>query len=82
MAAMVLDLQVLFNIIAGAAITAIGWFFRTQWEAQRDLARDLRIIEVNLPLNYVRRDEHNQTMVEIKTALNKINDKLDGKVDK
>lgn len=82
MLSMVIDLQALFNLIAGAAIAVIGWFFKTQWDGQRELARDLRVIEINLPLQYVRRDEFASTMVEIKNMLSKINDKLDDKVDK
>lgn len=82
MAVMVVDLQSLFNLLAGASLAALGWFFRSQWDAQRELVRDLHAIEINLPVNYVRRDEWSDTMVEIKGLLGKINDKLDRKVDK
>lgn len=82
MAAMVIDLQALFNLLAGAAIAAMGWFFRTQWNDVRDLAKDIRAIEINLPLNYVRRDEYQQTMQEIRNMFEKIKDRLDEKADK
>jgi hypothetical protein len=79
---MVIDLQALFNLIAGAAITVIGWFFKNQWDGQRELAKDLKEIEINLPLQYVRRDEYTQTMLEIKSMFSRISDKLDMKADK
>lgn len=81
-ASMTLDLQILFNIAAAAIMAAIGWFFRQQWDAQKSLAKDLKDIEVSLPIHYVRRDEFAQTMQEIKTMLTHIRDKLDGKADK
>lgn len=82
MSQMVIDLQALFNLIAGAAITVIGWFFKNQWDGQRELAKDLKEIEINLPLQYVRRDEYTQTMLEIKSMFSRISDKLDMKADK
>ena len=82
MSQMVIDLQALFNLIAGAAIAVIGWFFKNQWDGQRELAKDLKEIEINLPLQYVRRDEYTQTMLEIKSMFSRISDKLDMKADK
>lgn len=80
--AMTLDFQILFNLVVGAVLAAIGWFFRELWDDQKQLAKDLKEIEVNMPINYVRRDEFADTMREIKDTLNYIRDKLDGKVDK
>jgi hypothetical protein len=80
--AMTLDLQILFNLAAGAAIAAFGWFFRQLWDTQKRILDDMKQIEVNLPINYVRRDEFFDTMREIKEMLIRISDKLDGKADK
>lgn len=77
-----LDLQILFNLAIGAAIAAFGWFFRQTWDNQKLLAEDLKKIEVNLPLNYVRRDEFGDAIKEVKEMFTYIRNKLDEKADK
>lgn len=79
---MTLDLQILFNLAVAAGIAAIGWFFRQLWDAQKVLAKDIKDIEINMPTNYVRRGEFQETMREIREMFARISDKLDGKADK
>lgn len=77
-----IDLQTWINIIATIAIGVGGWFARSLWEAVAKLKNDLHQLEVDLPSNYIRKDEFADGMKEIKDMLIRITDKLDGKADK
>jgi hypothetical protein len=79
---MMLDWQTVLNFSAGLIFAIISWFARELWVAVKDLRKDLHDIEVNLPSNYVRKDEFADALRDIKDMLNKINDKLDDKMDK
>lgn len=74
--------QVIINIAAGCMIAVGGWFARQIWEAMAELRRDLHQLEIELPTNYIRRDEFSEGMKEIKEMLGRIFDKLDEKADK
>ena len=77
-----LDAQTLVNITFAAILTAIGWFARQVWSAVNRLQQDLHEVEVNLPTNYVSKDDFNVTMKHIESMFQRIYDKLDDKVDK
>ena len=77
-----MDHQTLINLAGGATLTALGWFARQLWEAVQELRRDVHQIEVDLPRSYVRKDEFTDTMKRIESIVERIFDKLDGKVDK
>ena len=77
-----MDQQMIINLAAGAVLAGLGWFARVLWEAVNKLQEDLHQLEVELPSNYVRRDEFSDNMKEIKEMLGKIFDRLDNKVDK
>lgn len=77
-----MDHQTLINLAGGATLTAFGWFARQLWEAVQELRRDVHQIEVDLPRSYVRKDEFTDTMKRIESIVERIFDKLDGKVDK
>ena len=79
---MVLDHQVRINAVLGVLLALVGWFARQVWDAVKDLQREIRDIEVDLPRNYIRRDEFMDNMREIKDMLGKIFDRLDNKADK
>jgi hypothetical protein len=79
---MIVDQQFLINTIAGVILTVMGWFARVLWEAVKKLQEDLHQLEIELPSNYVRKDEFSDNMREIKEMLGKIFDRLDNKVDK
>lgn len=79
---MVLDHQVIINAVLGVLLALVGWFARQVWDAVKDLQREIRDIEVDLPRNYIRRDEFMDNMREIKDMLGKIFDRLDNKADK
>lgn len=74
--------QAMINIAAGVAIAVASWFCKAMWDAVQQLKDDLHKLEVELPSNYVKKDEFSENMKEIKDLLRQIFDKLDGKVDK
>lgn len=77
-----MDWQQILNFAVIAAVGVIGWLGRELWTAVKDLRKDLTAIEVALPTSYVKKDEFKDGLQEIKTMLEKISDKLDGKADK
>lgn len=79
---MVIDHQFVINAVLGIMLAVTGWFARQVWDAVKELQREIHEIEVDLPRNYVRRDEFADNMREIKEMLGKIFDRLDNKVDK
>ena len=48
-----MDVQTIINVIAGSILTVLGWLARELWGAIKELQRDMRGIEINLPTNYV-----------------------------
>jgi len=72
------DGQVLFNIIIGIAGVFGGWILNNISRSIERLDKDVR----QMPLTYVTRVDYRADIEEIKMMLNRINDKLDGKVDK
>lgn len=77
-----MEVQTLLNTLTGIVIAAIGWFGRQLWEAMDRLKSDLHQIEVDLPTNYVSKDDFNKTMRHIEDMFQRIYDKIDAKVDK
>lgn len=77
-----METQALINGALAIILTGVGWFARQLWEATQALQRDLHQIEVDLPKNYVRKEEFMDTMKRIETIVERIYDKLDGKADK
>jgi hypothetical protein len=81
-----MDMQSLLNIAAGSAIAVGGWFARQLWDTVQKLKEDVHQIEVDLPHNYVRRDEFRDVLKEIRDIQTEIFRKIDDlrkeKVDK
>lgn len=77
-----MDYQMLFNIILGAAMSVVGWFGRSLWDASIELRADLSKLREDIPRTYVAREDYRADIREIKDMLGKIFDRLDGKVDK
>ena len=59
-----------------------GWLARTLWDAVQTLREEIHQLEVDLPSNYIRKDEFQDSMKEIKDMLARIFDKLDQKADR
>lgn len=72
------EYQVLFNIILGVAAFFGGWMVNNLTRSIERLDKDVR----QLPLTYVTRADYRADIEEIKSMLNRINDKLDAKADK
>jgi hypothetical protein len=70
------------NMAIGATLAVVGWFARQLWEAVQSLKSDIHQIEVDLPINYVRKDDMDKRMDHIEDMFKRIYDKLDGKADK
>jgi molybdenum cofactor biosynthesis enzyme len=77
-----MDWQVLFNLIGGALLTAVGWWCREIWDSVKALKKDLQTMEVDLPKTYVSKIEINARFDKIDATLERIFDKLDAKADK
>jgi len=73
-----MDSQMFFNVAIGLASFFGGWVLNNITKAVDRLDADVR----NMPHQYLSKDEYHRDMVEIKTMLGKIFDKLDSKVDK
>ncbi len=79
---MMMDIQSLFNIVFGTLSAILGWFGREMWAAVQELKSDLAKLREEIPKEYVvKNDFHNFTEAIFK-KLDRIEDKLDGKVDK
>jgi len=76
------DFQSFLNVIITAGLAAVGYFYRQHAEDMKSLNKSINEIKVDLPSNYVRKDELSVHMNRIESMLNKIFDKLDNKVDK
>jgi hypothetical protein len=76
------DMQTWVNIVATVAVAVGGWFGRSLWDAVDKLKNDLHQIEVDLPNNYIQKNQFSDGMKEIKEMLIRISEKLDGKADK
>ena len=74
--------QSTINMVFGAILAIAGWFARQLWEAVQALKQDLHELEVDLPKNYVIKDDLDKRMTHIEDMFQRIYDKLDGKADK
>ena len=79
---MTVDLQFIANFAAIIVFGVIGYFYRQAMSDIRRLESTIHNMQVDMPTNYVRKDELSTHMVRIESMLNKIFDKLDNKVDK
>jgi len=77
-----MDWQTLINIGAGTFLTAIGWFCREIWDSVQELKKDVKQIEIDLPSNYVKKDEIKDRFDRIEMLLDKLFEKLENKADK
>ena len=77
-----MEWQTLINIGAGTFLTAIGWFCREIWDSVQKLKDDVKQIEIDLPSNYVKKDEIKDRFDRIELLLDKLFEKLENKADK
>lgn len=74
--------QELFNIAIGIAGTLGGWWLNTVWRAVRDLEKKVSAIDVLVAGHYVKRNELDKLSEVLFQKLDRIEGKLDRKVDK
>ena len=74
--------QTVFNIILAGVSSILGWFLREMWSAVKELKADLAKLREELPKAYVARDDYREDIREIKLLLQKLFEKLEGKVDR
>lgn len=74
--------QELFNLIIAISGALGGWMLKIIWDAITDLKNDLKSLNTEIHVDFLRKDDYRDDMDEIKSMLGKIFDKLDTKVDK
>ena len=77
-----MDTQTLLNALFGIIMLGTGWFMNELWRAVKELRKDLHVIEVNIPEKYIRRDEFQEGLKEIKDICRQIFERLENKADK
>jgi chaperonin cofactor prefoldin len=77
-----MDMNLIINIVLGVTLSVGGWFVRQMWDAVQNLKSDIQRIEVELPTNYVRKSDLDARFDRLESALDKIFEKLDNKLDK
>lgn len=77
-----IDPQSFFNVAAMIVVGAFGWFSRELWTAVTKLREDLAALQTLIARDYVPKADYRQDLADLKEGLQKIFDKLDGKVDK
>jgi hypothetical protein len=81
--------QDLFNIVIGVAGALGGWWMKAMWDAVKELksadeklAAQVSDLKVLVAGDYVRREMFDRLSDAIFAKLDRIENKLDGKVDK
>lgn len=77
-----MDTQTLINLGGAVILAGMGWLARELWGAVKELRKDLHIIEVALPSNYIRKDEFADGVKELKDICRQIFERLENKADK
>jgi len=84
-----MDFQIIFNLIAGLVVGIGGWFARQLWDSVKELKNDISSIRLHMSENYVKKSEVENFKADmdkrfdrIEALLDKLFEKLDGKVDK
>ena len=75
---MIVEYQSLFNVAVTLAAFLAGWVLNNITKAMDRLDKDVR----DLPDKYVTKGDYHRDLHDIKTLLQRIDDKLDGKADK
>jgi cobalamin biosynthesis Co2+ chelatase CbiK len=50
----------------------LGWLGKTLWDAVQDLKQDVKEIEINLPKDYVGKNDYKEDVREIKDMLKQL----------
>jgi hypothetical protein len=77
-----IELNQIIQICLMVAMAVAGWFMRMLWTASQTLKDDLANLRVEMPKEYIRRDDYREDLGRIHELLEKIYDKLEKKADK
>jgi hypothetical protein len=84
-----MDFQFMINLGGATALGIGGWFARQLWDSVKELKNDISSIRLHMSENYVKksevdgfRQEMDKRFDRIEVLLDKLYEKLDGKVDK
>lgn len=75
-----MDWQTVINIGGASLLAGLGWFGREIWDAVKELRRDIRQIEKDLPEVYARRDEMKESFKEVKQDMNQGFNKIEAMI--
>lgn len=79
---MILDWQQIINLVITAAFAVVGYLYTQIVNEQKRDRQMINDIRVDLPKNYVSKDDLTSHLNRIESMLNKIFDRLEQKVDK
>ena len=68
--------------VMGAGLAVLGWFARELWDSVKKLNEALDTLRTDVSTFYVRNDDFKDFRSEILSFLQRIENKLDTKVDK
>ena len=77
-----MDFQVAFDISLSLVFALGGWFMRIIWSSITSLTKDLKNLDEKVSETYARRDDMRTLSDALFKKLDRIEDKLDRKVDK
>ena len=66
--------QTLLNWLFGSVMAILGWLGKTLWDAVQELKNDMKDIEVNLPKDYVSKEDYKSDIKDIKEMLKELYD--------
>lgn len=84
-----MDFQFIINLGGATALGVMGWFARQLWDSVKELKNDVSSIRLHMSENYVKKSEvegfradMDKRFDRIEVLLDKLYEKMDGKVDK
>ena len=77
-----MDFQTVINVGAGTALTVMGWLARELWGAVKELRIDLSKLREELAQDYLTKNDFKDALRELHSLLERIDSKLDRKVDR
>ena len=77
-----MDGQTLIDLVGGTVLACIGWWCRQIWDSIQMLKEDVKQIEIDLPTNYVKKNDMTVRFDRIEVLLDKLYEKLEQKADK
>ena len=76
-----MDMQFI-DWVYNAAFALFGFVLKTVWDAVQDLKKDVKEIEINLPKDYVGKNDYKEDVREIKDMLKQLFEHLNNKADR